>query len=428
MKTIIRFLIVSSLVLTQISIAQWVQTHGPYHGDVFCFAVSGTNLFAGTYGGGVFLSTNNGTSWSAASSGLTNTDVRAFTVSGTNLFAGTLGGVFLSTNSGTSWSAASTGLTSKLVSALAISPAPGGAGQRLDSSSGTNLFAGTYGDGVILSTNNGTSWSAASTGLTNTSVLALAVSGTNLFAGTEWGGVFLSTNNGTSWSAASTGLMNTYVRALAVSPASGGAGSTNLFAGTSGGVFLSTNNGTSWTAASTGLTDIDVSALVVSGTNLFAGVASTLRSSSIVFLSTNNGTSWTAASTGLTNPSVNTFAVSGTNLFAGTADGVWRRPLSEMTGVDEQHSEVPTQFALQQNYPNPFNPTTTISYQLPVSSYVTLKVYDLLGREVATLVNEKKKAGNYSLQWDASGLSSGIYFYRLEANEKREIKKMVLMK
>ncbi len=80
------------------------------------------------------------------------------------------------------------------------------------------------------------------------------------------------------------------------------------------------------------------------------------------------------------------------------------------------------------NYPNPFNPTTVISYQLPVSNYVTLKVYDLLGREVATLVNERKEAGNYSVQWNASRFGSGIYFYRLEANEKRDIKKMSMIK
>jgi|GEM_PF-435930 len=272
----------------------WQQTNGPYGGYVSSFAVSGTNLFAGT-SGGIFLSTNNGTSWTAASTGLTNTDVHALAVSDTNLFAGTSGGgVFLSTNNGTSWTAASTGLTSTVVNALAVS--------------GTNLFAGTSGGGVFLSTNNGTSWSAVNTGLTNTYVYALAVSGTNLFAGTS-DGVFLSTNNGASWTAASTGLTNTYVNALAIS-------GTNLFAGTSDGVFLSTNNGTSWTVASTGLTNTDVRALAFSGTNLFAGT-----NGGGVFLSTNNGASWTAASTGLTNTDVRALAFSGTNLFAGTYVG-----------------------------------------------------------------------------------------------------------
>ena len=91
--------------------AQWVQTNGPYGGIVFSFAVSGTNLFAGTWSG-VFLSTNNGTSWTAVNTGLTNTDVHALAVSRhESLCRDCSGGVFLSTNNGTSWTAVNTGLT-----------------------------------------------------------------------------------------------------------------------------------------------------------------------------------------------------------------------------------------------------------------------------------------------------------------------------
>ncbi|MGA2622692.1 MAG: T9SS type A sorting domain-containing protein [Bacteroidota bacterium] len=292
---------------------QWVQTNGPYGGIVSCFAVSGANLFAGAGGSGVFLSTNNGTSWTAVNTGLANTNVTAFAVSGTNLFAGTDDGVFLSTNNGASWTAVNSGLTSTDFRALTVSPADSGTG-------GTNLFAGTDG-GVFLSTNNGTSWTAVNSGLTSAFVRALTVSpansGTNLFAGT-WRGVFLSTNNGASWTAVDSGLTSTGVLALTVSPADSG---TNLFAGTGGGgVFLSTDNGTSWTAVNSGLTSTDVLALAVSpadsGTNLFAGTGG-----GGVFLSTNNGTSWMAVNTGLTSTYVQTFAVSGTNLLAGTDGG-----------------------------------------------------------------------------------------------------------
>jgi imidazolonepropionase-like amidohydrolase len=260
---------------------------------IISFAASGTNLFAGTGGGGVFLSTNNGTNWT--STGLTRDWVTALAVSGTNLFAGTGdSGVFLSTNNGTNWT--STGLTRDWVTALAVS--------------GTNLFAGTFGGGVFLSTNNGKDWTAVNKGLRKHYINALAVSGTNLFAGTWGGGVFLSTNNGTSWTAVNSGLTNPLINALAVS-------GTNLFAGTEGsGVFLSTNNGTNW--ASTGLTNTNVFALAVSGTNLFAGTYG-----GGVLLSTNNGTSWTAVNNGLTNTNVFALAVSGTNLLAGTQGGVF---------------------------------------------------------------------------------------------------------
>jgi hypothetical protein len=255
-------------------------------------------------------------------------------------------------------------------------------------------------------------------------VYSYALSGTNLFAGTE-GGVFLSTNNGTTWTAASTGLTNTVVRALAVS-------GTNIFAGTDGGgVFLSTNNGTSWTAASTGLTNTTVYALAVSGTNLFAGTYG-----DGVFLSSNNGSSWTAASAGLTNNIVYSLAVSGTNLFAGTNGGVWRRPLSEMVSVRFSSNELPAQFSLGQNYPNPFNPVTTISFNLPSKSFVSLKVFDALGREVSILFAEELPAGTYARQWNASqtagglaaDLSSGVYFYRLQAGDFVSTKKLILLK
>jgi hypothetical protein len=77
---------------------------------------------------------------------------------------------------------------------------------------------------------------------------------------------------------------------------------------------------------------------------------------------------------------------------------------------------MPREFTLGQNYPNPFNPSTKINYQLPVQSYVTLKLFDLLGREVATLVDGIEAPGNHSANWDASGMASGVYFYTLYAS------------
>jgi len=88
----------------------------------------------------------------------------------------------------------------------------------------------------------------------------------------------------------------------------------------------------------------------------------------------------------------------------------------------------PTEFALEQNYPNPFNPTTTIRYQLPVTSDVKLEVYDVLGKKVATLVSGRQEAGIYTYTLNASTLSSGVYFYRLQAGRFVETKKMMLVK
>jgi len=88
----------------------------------------------------------------------------------------------------------------------------------------------------------------------------------------------------------------------------------------------------------------------------------------------------------------------------------------------------PTEFSLSQNYPNPFNPSTRIKYAISSRQYVTLKVYDVLGKEVATLVNEEKPAGNYEVEFDATGLPSGIYFYRVISGNYSELKKMVLLR
>ena len=106
---------------------------------------------------------------------------------------------------------------------------------------------------------------------------------------------------------------------------------------------------------------------------------------------------------------------------------------------DEQR---PNDFILSQNYPNPFNPSTTIKYSIPTSPQpspsqgegvreglvVSLKVYDILGREIATLVNKQQKAGYYEVNWNAANNSSGVYFYRIQAGEFVQIKKMILLK
>ena len=246
------------------------------------------------------------------------------------------------------------------------------------------LFPGAIRKGSLLflafsfisSTSTYAQWTQT-TGPEVQTVWSLAVSGTNLFAGTGGAGVYLSTNNGASWTAVNAGLTNTSVRSLAVS-------GTNLFAGTFDGVFLSTNNGSSWSAVSPGLTNFDVRALAVSGSNLFAGV------------------------------------------YFG---GVWRRPLSQLVSVREiSDKSLPKSFRLEQNYPNPFNPSTTIEFSLARSAYVTLKVFNLLGQEVETLVSQDVQAGKHSSQWNPKGIASGAYYYRLVAGSFVETKRMLLLR
>ncbi|HEY5534745.1 MAG TPA: T9SS type A sorting domain-containing protein, partial [Ignavibacteria bacterium] len=92
------------------------------------------------------------------------------------------------------------------------------------------------------------------------------------------------------------------------------------------------------------------------------------------------------------------------------------------------NGEIPEAYSLSQNYPNPFNPVTKINYSLPKNGLVTLKIYDVLGREVMTLVKEMKSAGNYAVDFNGANLSSGIYFYSLKSGDFTSVKKMTLIK
>jgi hypothetical protein len=96
--------------------------------------------------------------------------------------------------------------------------------------------------------------------------------------------------------------------------------------------------------------------------------------------------------------------------------------------VKPSAGDKPSDYSLNQNYPNPFNPTTTISYSIKSAGDVTLKVYDMLGTEVANLVNERQEAGNYSVEYNASDLPSGIYVYRLASGNFMATKKLILLK
>jgi hypothetical protein len=99
-----------------------------------------------------------------------------------------------------------------------------------------------------------------------------------------------------------------------------------------------------------------------------------------------------------------------------------------LTDVGKNSINIPSTYSLKQNYPNPFNPVTKISYDIPKQGLVTMKVYDVLGREVRELVNEVKAPGNYTVDFNGTELSSGVYFYKLEANGFSDIKRMILIK
>lgn len=116
-------------------------------------------------------------------------------------------------------------------------------------------------------------------------------------------------------------------------------------------------------------------------------------------------------------------------IYAGLEDGKIRKISGIiLTDIDDDPVNMPTQYKLNQNYPNPFNPSTKINWQSPVGSHQSIKVFDVLGNEIATLVDEYKPAGKYEVEFIASSLPSGVYFYRLQSGSFLQIKKMILLK
>jgi hypothetical protein len=105
-----------------------------------------------------------------------------------------------------------------------------------------------------------------------------------------------------------------------------------------------------------------------------------------------------------------------------------RNPTGNPTRIINSQLNIPDEYDLNQNYPNPFNPSTTIRYELPKNSFVTIKVYNILGKEIETLVKENETPGTYKVTWDASCYPSGVYFYRLDAGNFNKVIKMVLLK
>jgi hypothetical protein len=380
--------------------AQWVQAglEGKY---IYSLAVSGSNIFAGSDSGVVYLSTDNGINWTTVNNGLPNNAIFALLTYENSIYAGTDGaGGYLSTNNGATWTHLNDSMGT--INMFAVN--------------GSIIFEG--GKGVSRSTDNGMTWTRVNNGLTNTQAITSLVFNDNIiFAGTYLRGVFLSTNNGEYWTEANNGL--TYPQVLAL-----GVCGTNIFAGTKGeGVYRSTNNGTSWTQINSGLSfPVVVTCFGVYGNNIFAGMEY-----HNIILSTDNGTNWIHVMESKPNSEVYAIDFCGTDVFAG-GQGVWRRPLSELVDVSKEVNNIPREYSLSQNYPNPFNPSTTIHYSLAREGKVKLSVYNTLGQTVKMLEDGFKNAGNYTITFDGSELSSGICFYKLEAGQFTQVKKMMLLK
>lgn len=390
----------------QVSTPFWQQVSAPYNGDVrsITFTNSGVML-AGTYGGSVWRSTNDGQTWSISNSGIAFYYAYALASSPNGaIFAGVSSGLYRSTNEGINWQAMIPSCECEFRS-LAISHAPLSAG---------TIFAGTT-VGITRSTDNGGSWTAFQ--LSNVApILAVAIDSNGIvYAASTFYGIYRSTDNGTGWT--QTSLMTGSFSSLASNSAN------HAFAATYANVYRSLDTGSTW-QQQTVVTNADVRSLAVArNDHIFAAV-----SVGGVYRSTNSGTDWDSVNTGLTNRYGTLVVASPAGYIFAVVGGHFFRSIQPITDVDLDIPQLPLTSSLEQNYPNPFNPATTIRFTVHESRFTSLKVYNLIGQDVATLVHSEKQPGSYTVTWDAGALPGGVYFYRLTVEQFVETKKMVLLK
>jgi hypothetical protein len=376
--------------------AQWIDIGPPV--NLYTWEILGSNadVIAAT-DHGIYYSTNLGQNWMLS----TRLDICAsLTKKGANYFSGsTQMGVYKSTDNGKSWE--QTGLDSGSVIGLG--------------SSSTHLFACVWTKGLFISSNDGVSWTHAS--LNRTSVRRLAASGSTVYVGADTGGVYVSFNNGQTWT--QTALNGGPIYGLVIN------GSYTMAAQFCTGIFRSTNNGNTWAHTFA----MDTWSFACRNSNVFAGL-----SDAGVFLSTDDGVTFYAQNAGIEQLTITALYMSQNYLFAGTNwASIWRRPLSQMIGVENISSNVPQNYELYQNYPNPFNPSTKIKFDVPSNvksekSNAKLVVYNILGKEIAVLVNEQLNAGTYEAVWNSNNFSTGVYFYTLQTDDIALTKKMMLIK
>ncbi|MFA5834149.1 MAG: T9SS type A sorting domain-containing protein [Bacteroidota bacterium] len=298
------------------------------------------------------------------------------------------------------------------------------------------LYAGK--DKVFKTTNAGVSWTTtnANTALDGNPVLTIAISPTNsdtVYVSTtpvsSRARIFRTTNGGTTWTNITGTLPDRYMIDIAVDP-----NDSKVLYVTLSGFFIShlyksADAGTTWSDIGAGLPDVPTSAVVI---NPFDTKQVYVGNDLGVYVSTNNGTTWISFNNGLYDAtSIMDLSISRKNKSVRAVthgNGVFERKLFDGITSIRPEPSVATEFRLEQNYPNPFNPTTTLRFEIEVSSFVTLTVYDETGKNVSTLVSEQKEPGTYSVQWNGSQFASGVYFAKLQSGVRSQMKKIVLLK
>jgi photosystem II stability/assembly factor-like uncharacterized protein len=407
------------------SIPLWETQASPVTIGLFSVKALNQNIVWGAGGSGsanapvVVRTANGGTTWINATGNLSGQDLYCVAAVDSNrAWVGTGSGrIYATTNGGASWTQqVYPGTQSPFINAIWMF------------SNGTGYAMGDPASGgrfVVLKTMDfGLTWAhtiepvggSSEAGWNN----SLWMTDENhMWFGTNASRVWRTTDGGTTWASGSSGATNSY--AVAFKDNNNG-----LVGHSTGALRTTANGGATWTTTSSPTTSPVQGMTFLSGTN-FAWVSG----GAVPYKSTNNGTSWTNQTVYPISGTLNHLSFADTsNGWAVTSNGeIIRYRAPGTTAVEPLSSSgSPRSFALLQNYPNPFNPATQIEFWIPIAGHTVLKVYDMLGREVATVVNEMKSAGQHSVTFDAGRLSSGVYYYRLTVGALSETKRMLLLR
>ncbi|MBI5402879.1 MAG: T9SS type A sorting domain-containing protein [Ignavibacteriae bacterium] len=382
---------------------QWTQVNvGPaslYVGGI----TSNTNyLYVSSLaiGGGMYRSSNNGLNWSACNSGFYAPFTTCVASRNDTLFAGQSSSssrFYFSVDSGASW----------IMRGLS-----GWNHNQIFLEANDIYVATSY--GLYKTTNIGSNWELL---IQISGVNTCAKSNNNIYAGTMTFGMRLSTNNGVNW-ISTNNYTTANVKSLLYYD-------NMLYGAVYDTGFAVFNHSTlNWGLLNNGLTNKKINVLYRIGNTMFA-----CTQGGGVFTASIGSWVWTQHNEGMINLNIYSVGVKNPYIYLGSDSGkVYKRLISELVTIKPISSEIPSGFALYQNYPNPFNPSSNIRYQIANSSYTTLKIYDVLGKEVATLVNEKLQPGTYEVTFGGDNLSSGVYFYQLKTENFTKTKKMLLVK
>jgi photosystem II stability/assembly factor-like uncharacterized protein len=415
----------------------WKELNGPSADLVYCIAITNNgDVFAGTTLG-VSRSTDHGETWQilAESHDMKNTSCISFDSTG-NVYVATNDSFYVSDDNGNSWKAVAC-----LSDFLAILEYP--SILRVDPKG--KLYLGTAkstscGGRIYCSTDGGKNWEKSSYGITVSSVddfyfcnNGFILAGTTgAYMGCEKkGGIYLSLDDGKTWKKSDEGLNPLFYKwtfGFACNSKN------QIFAATAYGIYNTQNNGLGWEGVNTGIrinegvTESIENITIAPNDWIFASNQYTC------YLSTDDGKSWAINTSGLdifekNYPEYNVNASPDGYIYLGggpVCPNIFRSVKSLLTPVSSKEKN--ERFSLEQNYPNPFNLVTTISYKIPKTCFVRLRIYDILGNEVSKLADGYKNAGEYYNKFDGNSISSGTYFYKLEAGDYSEARKFVLLK